>query len=156
FARGALQAAYERRSRACTRPPPDRNFGECRIVRFFCYESNHIVFLEMLPLATYALRPFREGAATVCYSVGKLAVYCAETDHPARRKIARRRWGVTGSCVTAAGRPRASSMAEAMAAPTALMPPSPAPLRPSGLSGDGASSRNSTSSAGISRALGIT
>ena len=37
--------------------------------------------------------------------------------------------------------PIASSMAEAIVAPTAVMPLSPAPLMPSGLSGLGASSR---------------
>ena len=48
--------------------------------------------------------------------------------------------GVIGNCVTAPGMPMASSIAEAIAAPTGLAPPSPAPLRPSGLSGLGASS----------------
>ena len=56
------------------------------------------------------------------------------------RIIAFSRCGVTGNCVTAPGRRSASSMAEAIAAPTGLVPPSPAPLRPSGLSGLGASS----------------
>ena len=50
------------------------------------------------------------------------------------------RSGVTGSCVTVPGRCRASSIAEAMTAPTGLAPPSPAPFRPRGLSGLGASS----------------
>ena len=48
--------------------------------------------------------------------------------------------GVTGRRVTNICWPRASSMAEAIAAPTALIPASPAPLTPSGLSGLGASS----------------
>ena len=39
------------------------------------------------------------------------------------------------SCVTAPGMPMASSIAEAIAAPTPVMPLSPAPLMPSGLSG---------------------
>ena len=43
----------------------------------------------------------------------------------------------TGSSVIAPGIPMASSIADAMAAPTALTPLSPAPLIPSGLSGDG-------------------
>ena len=51
--------------------------------------------------------------------------------------IAFRRCGVTGSCVIAPGIPMASSIAVAMTAPTALTPLSPAPLIPSGLSGDG-------------------
>ena len=50
-------------------------------------------------------------------------------------KISFSRCGVTGSCVTAPGMPMASSMAEAIAAPTPVMPLSPAPLMPSGLSG---------------------
>ena len=70
-------------------------------------------------------------------------------------RIARSRCGVTGSRVIAPGMPIASSMAAAIAAPTALTPPSPAPLRPSGLSGLGASSVMSTSSAGTSRAVGM-
>src|SRR4026207_1570713 len=40
--------------------------------------------------------------------------------------------GVTGICVTAPGIPMASSMAEAIAAPTPVMPLSPAPLLPRG------------------------
>ena len=78
-----------------------------------------------------------------------------ECGHFRSCKIARRRCGVTGSCVIAPGMPIASSMAEAIAAPTALAPPSPAPFSPSGLSGLGASSVISTSSAGTSRAVGI-
>jgi hypothetical protein len=50
-------------------------------------------------------------------------------------KMRRSRCGVTGSCVTAPGIPIASSMADAIAAPTPVMPLSPAPLMPSGLSG---------------------
>ncbi len=57
-----------------------------------------------------------------------------------RFKISFSRNGVTGSCVTAPGMPIASSIADAMTAPTAVMPLSPPPLRPSGLSGLGASS----------------
>ena len=64
-------------------------------------------------------------------------------------------YAATGKRVIAPGMPIASSMAEAMAAPTGLMPPSPAPFKPSGLSGDGASSLISTLQAGISRAVGI-
>ncbi len=74
--------------------------------------------------------------------------------HPAdssrRHRLAARirdsRWGVTGSSVTAPTLPIASSMALDIAAPTALMPPSPVPLIPSGLRGLGASSviRHST------------
>ena len=45
------------------------------------------------------------------------------------------RCGVTGSSRTAPGMPMASSMADAIAAPTPVMPLSPAPLMPSGLSG---------------------
>jgi len=41
--------------------------------------------------------------------------------------IRRSRCGVTGSCVTAPGNPTASSMADAIAAPTPVMPLSPAP-----------------------------
>ena len=51
--------------------------------------------------------------------------------------IAFSRCGVTGSCVIAPGMPMASSIAEAIAAPTPFTPLSPAPLMPSGLSGDG-------------------
>ncbi len=40
------------------------------------------------------------------------------------------RCGVIGNCVTAPGFSSASSMAEAIAAPTGVMPPSPAPLKP--------------------------
>src|SRR5262249_39307711 len=70
-------------------------------------------------------------------------------------KISRIRCGVTGSRVTAPGIPIAASIAPAIAAPTALTPASPAPLSPSELSGLGASSVMMTSSAGISRAVGI-
>ena len=48
----------------------------------------------------------------------------------ARLRISRSRCGVTGSCVIAPGMPIASSMAEAIAAPTALMPPSPGAFQP--------------------------
>ena len=54
-----------------------------------------------------------------------------------------------------AGTPSASSIADAIAAPTGLAPPSPAPFRPSGLSGLGASSVTRIESSGISRAVGI-
>ena len=74
---------------------------------------------------------------------------------PPRARMARSRCGVTGRRVIAPGIPTASSMAAAIAAPTALTPPSPAPFRPSGLSGDGASWVISTSSAGTSRAVGM-
>src|SRR5262249_39226028 len=50
-------------------------------------------------------------------------------------KISFRRCGVTGSCVTAPGTPMASSIAEAIAAPTPVIPLSPAPLMPRRLSG---------------------
>src|SRR5215471_1571831 len=60
------------------------------------------------------------------------------------RTSALSRCGVTGSCVTAPGKPIASSIAAAMTAPTPLMP-SPTLLMPSGLSGLGASSVTSTS-----------
>ena len=53
---------------------------------------------------------------------------------------AMRRWGVIGRRVMAPLCCNASSTAFAIAAPTPLMPPSPAPLRPSGLTGDGTSS----------------
>src|SRR5690242_6623621 len=43
------------------------------------------------------------------------------------------RCGVSGRRVTAPGRCSASSTAEAIAAPTGLAPPSPAPFKPSGL-----------------------
>ena len=46
------------------------------------------------------------------------------------------RCGVTGSSRTAPGMPMASSIADAIVAPTAVMPLSPAPLMPSGLSGE--------------------
>ena len=62
----------------------------------------------------------------------------AAREHPTLAfpfKICFRRCGVTGSCVTAPGIPMASSMADAIAAPTPVMPLSPAPLMPSGLSG---------------------
>jgi hypothetical protein len=45
-------------------------------------------------------------------------------------------------------------MAAASAAPTAVIPPSPAPFTPSGLSGLGASSRRITSTSGTSRQVG--
>lgn len=53
-----------------------------------------------------------------------------------RANNSRSRCGVIGNCRTAPGIPIASSMAEAIVAPTAVMPLSPAPLMPSGLSGD--------------------
>ena len=65
----------------------------------------------------------------------------ADQQRPAARvcasafRICRRRAGVTGSRVMAPGKPIASSMADAIAAPTPVMPLSPAPLMPSGLSG---------------------
>jgi hypothetical protein len=43
----------------------------------------------------------------------------------------------------------------ATAAPAALTPPSPAPITPSGLPGDGASWQTSRSTGGISAAVGI-
>ena len=46
--------------------------------------------------------------------------------------------GVTGNRVTAPGRPSASSIGAATAAPAPVIPPSPAPLIPNGLSGLGA------------------
>src|SRR5262249_5700683 len=63
--------------------------------------------------------------------------------------------GVTGNCVTAPGRPSASSIAEAITAPTAFTPASPAPFTPRPLSGLGASSVMSTCTGGISFAVGI-
>ena len=51
--------------------------------------------------------------------------------------------------------PSASRTAFATAAPTALTPPSPAPITPSGLPGEGASCASSTSTGGISAAVGI-
>ena len=50
------------------------------------------------------------------------------------------RCGVTGSCVIAPGWPIASSIAAAIAAPTPVMPASPAPLIPSEFLALGASS----------------
>src|SRR5262249_58073909 len=61
-----------------------------------------------------------------------------------RSKISFRRCGVTGSCVTAPDIPMALSIADAIAAPTPVMPLSPAPLMPSGLSGLIKSSRKIT------------
>ena len=58
-------------------------------------------------------------------------------NHHLPSMIAFSRCGVTGSYVIAPGMPMASSIAEAMAAPTAFTPLSPAPLMPSGLSGVG-------------------
>ena len=52
---------------------------------------------------------------------------------PSRMRLSRA--GVTGSAVMAPGHPIAASMADAIAAPTPVMPLSPAPLMPSGLSG---------------------
>ena len=68
---------------------------------------------------------------------------------------ARTRSGVIGSSVTAPGICKASSTAEAMAAPAPLMPASPAPLAPSGLRGLGASSKISASTGGVSAAVGM-
>ena len=48
----------------------------------------------------------------------------------------------------------ASSIAEAMAAPTPVMPLSPAPLMPSGLSGLGASCGEDDLGIGVSRTVG--
>src|SRR5262249_39192974 len=72
------------------------------------------------------------------------------------RTSARSRAGVTASRVTAPARPRASSIAAALAARTAVRPPSPAPLMPSGFPGAAASSviRIATAS-GTSRAVSI-
>ena len=61
--------------------------------------------------------------------------------------------GLTGSRVTVPGRPSAWSMAEAIAAPAAVMPPSPAPLTPSGLRGL-EPPRTTEPTAGISDAVG--
>src|SRR5580700_95478 len=72
----------------------------------------------------------------------------------AARNSALIRCGVAGSRVTAPGMPVASSIAAAMTAPTPFMPPSPTLLMPSGLSGLGASSVTSTSTAGVSRTVG--
>src|SRR3569623_1686859 len=68
-------------------------------------------------------------------------------------QIALRRCGVTGRARIAPGRSKASSIADAIAAPTGLVPPSPAPLRPSGLSGLGASSVIWIEEGGTSRAF---
>src|SRR5690606_34160592 len=61
--------------------------------------------------------------------------------------------GTTGSAVIAPGMPSALSTAAAMAAPAALVPPSPAPFRPNGFNGLGASSVIITSISGISCAV---
>src|SRR3954452_21036314 len=68
--------------------------------------------------------------------------------------IARTCSGVTGTAAIARETPSASSTAAAIAAPAPSTPPSPAPLTPSGLPGDGASSRISVPTAGISAADG--
>jgi CheY-like chemotaxis protein len=63
--------------------------------------------------------------------------------------------GVTGKRSIRTRPPSAASTAEAIAAPAAVMPPSPAPFTPNGFSGVGASSRNSTSTTGSSLMVGI-
>jgi hypothetical protein len=70
-------------------------------------------------------------------------------------RIAFIRCGVTGNCFTEPGLPIASSIAAAIAAPTALTPASPAPYRPRELSGLGASAALITSIGGVSRTVGI-
>src|SRR5258706_14202393 len=62
------------------------------------------------------------------------------------------RCGLRGRRVTST--PSASETALAIAAPTAAVPPSPAPFTPRGLSGDGASSVMSTSRWGTSSDVG--
>src|SRR6266700_7074806 len=74
-------------------------------------------------------------------------------DYP--RESASTRWGVIGNVVTPNGKPNASSMADAIAAPTAVTPASPAPLMPSALSGLGASSVKRISTADTSHAVGM-
>ena len=79
----------------------------------------------------------KEQAATSRFSVRSYGLACW-------RNSARNRRGVIGSSVTAPAMPIASSIAAAIAAPTALIPPSPAPFNPIGLSGLGASSEMMT------------
>ena len=72
----------------------------------------------------------------------------------ARRTRARIRLGLAGRAETAPGIPIASSIALVIAAPHPTVPPSPAPLTPRGLSGEGASSQISVSTRGTSAAVG--
>ena len=79
-----------------------------------------------------------EGRSSACRALdaaGQGDRTAAQLSARARPKSALSRCGVTGSSRTAPGMPMASSMAEAIAAPTPVMPLSPAPLMPSGLSG---------------------
>src|SRR5262249_15286472 len=108
-------------------------------------------------------RPSEAGVAYVTDIDRRLGYVVLRTANPTGaqsfvdgRSIARTRIGVMGSRVTPPGRPMASSMAAAIAAPMALEPASPAPLTPSGLSRLGASSVTSMSmTRGISAMVGI-
>ena len=70
------------------------------------------------------------------------------------RTSSRTRSGDIGTARTPPWSPSASSTAPASAAPAPVTPPSPAPLAPSGLPGDGASSRISVPTRGVSAAVG--
>ena len=84
-----------------------------------------VLFGVLLRLAYFHI----PGAALRSSHIGD-GLHC---DFPFR--ICLSRCGVMGSCVMAPGKPIASSTAEAIAAPTPVIPLSPAPLMPSGLSG---------------------
>ena len=74
---------------------------------------------------------------------------------PASAASARTRSGTIGTATSARVTPSASSTAAATAAPAPSTPPSPAPFAPSGLPGDGASSRIAVPTGGTSAADGI-
>ena len=74
-----------------------------------------------------------------------------EESASSRRRIS----GDTGSCVTRPGTPTASSIAAAMAAPQALIPPSPAPFHPQRVGSARSILGMITSTGGISAMVGI-
>src|SRR5262249_305344 len=75
--------------------------------------------------------------ALLAYRVDRIQLVARTRDDEVRGRLKScfSRCGVPGNCVTAPGIPMASSMADAIAAPTPVIPLSPAPLMPRGLSG---------------------
>src|ERR671912_1150434 len=102
-------------------------------------------------------RSFRETErlASACQLEGELGIALEKSALSARRTRSRIWVGLAGRTEIEPGVPRASSIALAMAAPHPTTPPSPAPLSPRGLSGDGASSQRGVSPRrGTSAAVG--
>src|SRR5581483_11687833 len=109
------------------------------------------------PRFVHARSNFADPAFELGEGKGKLhfrVFHRCGTDRPWPAIARFKRSGVTGSWVAIPNLPTASSIAPAIAAPTPLMPPSPAPLMPRGLNGLGASSVKRTSTCGTSCRLG--